>query len=156
MTGIAKPWVDPNAQPMYQIPMLGNGAIDYANIDMNALNESLRGYGGTPTTVGGTGPMPSIPGSPQAAQFQWGNNIPTWSLGFQGLGALTNLWQGLEANKIAKQSLAMQKEFGNINLNNSIRSYNTALENRADHRAVNLGWDDAQKQAWLDANRATR
>ena len=94
--------------------------------------------------------------SAPAAQFKWGNNIPTWGLGFQGLSALTNLWQGLEANKIAKQSLSMQRDFGNANLNNSISAYNTSLENKAAYKADMQGWSDQQKADYIAAHKATR
>lgn len=109
-----------------------------------------------PSLEGFNAYAPNAGGPPTAATPKFGNNLPTWSLGFQGLTALTNLWQGLEANKIAKSTLNMNREFGNANLNNSIRAYNTNLEGRANLKRQMSGWSDQEMADYIAANKATR
>lgn len=57
----------------------------------------------------------------------------------KGIGALGSVWGGIQANKIAKDTLAFQKDAYNTNLANSISSYNMSLEDRAYARARQAG-----------------
>lgn len=57
----------------------------------------------------------------------------------KGIGAIGNVWGGIQANKIAKDTLAFQKDAYATNLANSISSYNMALEDRAYARAAQKG-----------------
>ena len=91
-----------------------------------------------------------------AAQPQFGWNMPTVGLGLYGLSTLGNLWQGFQANKIAKDQLAWAKEFGNANLNNSIKNYNTQLSDKATSRMSSSGWSPEQMAAYIEANKVTR
>ena len=91
-----------------------------------------------------------------AAQPNFGWNMPTVGLGLYGLSTLGNLWQGFQANKIAKDQLAWAKEFGNANLNNSIKNYNTSLEDKARSRASSSGWSPEQIDAYVQANKVSR
>lgn len=101
--------------------------------------------------------QPFFPGTEQqSAGFNFGWNAPSFQFGIQGLSTLGNLYQGFQANKIAKQQLAWAKEFGNANLNNSIKSYNTAIEGRANARQSSMGWTPEQIAAYTDKNKLTR
>lgn len=83
-----------------------------------------------------------------------GFNMPTLGLAIQGLSALGNFYQGLQANKLAKKQFNFQKEFANTNLNNQMQSYNTALTDRAYARASMDSNFDPEK--YIEENRLTR
>lgn len=83
-----------------------------------------------------------------------GFNMPTLGLAIQGLSALGNLYQGLQANKLARKQFNFQKEFANTNLNNQMQSYNTALTDRAYARASMDSNFNPEK--YIEENRLTR
>jgi len=76
-----------------------------------------------------------------------GLNFDNISSVLSGVGAIGSLWGGIQANKIAKDSLNFQKESYATNLNNQISSYNTALEDRATSRANFVGTAAAHDNA---------
>jgi hypothetical protein len=69
--------------------------------------------------------------------------------GLQTLGAL---WMGMKQMKLAKKQFKFMKDISNINLNNQMQSYNTALADRARSRGVMEGQDQSQVQAYIDSN----
>ncbi len=85
-----------------------------------------------------------------------GLNLATGQLALSAAGTIGNLLMANQQNKLAKKQFAFQKEFANTNLSNQIKSYNTALEDRARSRAVVEGQTDAQRDSYIDRNRATR
>lgn len=76
--------------------------------------------------------------------------------GIQGLGAIGGLIQSNKAMKMAKDQFKFAKEFANTNLNNQIKSYNTALEDRANARAVMENRDQSSAQAYIDKHKLSR
>ena len=93
-------------------------------------------------------------GGPAQPDFGW--NIPTVGLGLYGLSSLTNLWSAMQANKIAKEQLSLSKTFGNANLNNSIKQYNTQLGDLAASRTSSMGWSPKQVSSYVDQNKVSR
>lgn len=87
---------------------------------------------------------------------QLGMNVPTFQLGLGALGSLANIYGGFQANKLAKDQLSFTKDITNTNLNNSIKTYNTALEDRARSRATAENRDQASADAYIEANRLSR
>ena len=87
---------------------------------------------------------------------QLGMNVPTFQLGLGALGSLANIYSGLQANKLAKDQLNFTKSVTNTNLNNQIKSYNTALEDRARSRATAENRDQSSADAYIAANKLTR
>lgn len=77
-------------------------------------------------------------------------------MGLGGLNALGNIYGALQANKLAKNQFSFAKDVTNTNLNNQIKSYNTALEDRARSRAVAENRDQSTADAYIAANRLTR
>lgn len=73
----------------------------------------------------------------------------------QGVGALGGLWGGIQQNKIAKQQLALSREAYDTNMNNSIKTYNTALEDRIRSRYAMEG-RSGEADAYLEKNRLSR
>lgn len=79
-----------------------------------------------------------------------GLDIANTALG--GLQTLGALWMGMKQMKLAKKQFKFTKDITNINLNNQMQSYNTALADRARSRGVMEGQDQSQVQAYIDAN----
>ena len=82
-----------------------------------------------------------------------GYNIPTLQLGMQGLGTLGNLWGTFQSNKLARDSFNFQKDFAQKNLANSIKSYNTALTDRATSRGFVQGDSKDKTQQYINDNK---
>ena len=72
-----------------------------------------------------------------------------------GIGAIGGLWGAIQQNKIAKQQLALSREAYNTNMNNTIKTYNTALEDRIRARYVMEGRAD-QADGYIDEHKLTR
>ena len=98
----------------------------------------------------------SLFGSGNGSASQLGMNVPTFQLGLGALGSLANIYSGFQANKLAKDQLNFAKSVTNTNLNNQIKSYNTALEDRARSRAVAENRDQSTADAYIAANKLTR
>lgn len=82
--------------------------------------------------------------------FQLGN------LALSGLGTIGGLIGSLGSLSLAKKQFNMQKSFGETNLNNQIKAYNTSLDDKARSRAVVEGQSDAERDAYIEENKATR
>ena len=95
-------------------------------------------------------------GSNSGLTDQLGMNIPTFQLGLGALGSLANIYGGFQANRLAKDQLSFTKDITNTNLNNSIKSYNTALEDRARSRAVAENRDQSSADAYIENNKLSR
>lgn len=108
--------------------------------------------------VPGTSPLPGsgvIPGTGDSGMgFGW--NMGTGRLALGALGTVGNLWQAWNANQMAQKTFNFQRDIMNTNLTNSIKSYNTQLEDRARSRAVTEGQTDEERQAYVDRNRLSR
>lgn len=87
---------------------------------------------------------------------QLGFNVPTFQLGLGALGSLSNIYGGFQANKLAKDQLAFTKNITNANLNNSIQSYNTALEDRARSRATAENRSQSSADEYIEKNKLSR
>ncbi|MNQ52230.1 hypothetical protein D3C85_662360 [compost metagenome] len=85
-----------------------------------------------------------------------GMNVGTGQLALGGLGALAGVWNSMNQNKMAKDQFNFQKDFANTNLNNSIKSYNTSLEDRLNARGAVQGDSSAMTQDQIARNRLSR
>lgn len=128
---------NPNAQFPWSMP---------TGTDFSGMN-----YGGAPQQPGS-----GVYGPNGGLDFKLGMNAPTFQLGMQGIGTLGNLWGAWQSSKLAKDQLNFTKSMANANLNNQIKSYNTALEDRSRSRAVAEGQTSAEAQAYVDRNRLSR
>ena len=72
-----------------------------------------------------------------------------------GIGAIGGLWGAIQQNKIAKQQLALSKEAYNTNMNNTIKTYNTALEDRIRARYTMEG-RAGEADGYIEDNKLTR
>jgi hypothetical protein len=83
--------------------------------------------------------------------------------GPEGLGKISSIadviagfgqiYSGIQANKIAKESLQFSKDSYATNLGNQIQSYNTSLEDRARARYAQQGGTSADADAYINKNR---
>lgn len=85
-----------------------------------------------------------------------GWNVPTMQMGLQGLNTIGNIWGAWQSNKLARDQLNFTKMITNTNLNNQIKSYNTALEDRSRSRAAVEGQSASEAQSYIDHNRLSR
>ena len=82
-----------------------------------------------------------------------GYNIPTLQLGMKGLGTMGNLWGTFQSNKLAKDALNFQKSMAEKNYANQLKSYNTALTERATTRGFVQGDTAEQTQQYINDNK---
>lgn len=68
-----------------------------------------------------------------------GMNMGTMNLVLGGIQAIGNIWNAFQANKLAKDQFAFQKDVTETNLANQIKSYNTTLGDRIRSRAYTEG-----------------
>ena len=68
------------------------------------------------------------------------------------LGDLAGIYQGFQANKLAKQEFGANRAFANANLENTVKSYNTRLADIYRARGYTQGDDTAATQAAITAN----
>lgn len=82
-----------------------------------------------------------------------GLNMGNIGSAMQGLGALGSLWGGIQANKLAKDSLNFQKDAYNTNLTSQRASYNMALEDRANSRYAQKNASQSDADAYISKHR---
>ena len=122
------------------------------NFNTPAMNYNPGAAIGMGADAGVASPTSFLSGSAN----QLGMNVPTFQLGLGALGSLANIYSGFQANKLAKDQLNFTKSVTNTNLNNQIKSYNTALEDRARSRATAENRDQSSADAYIAANKLTR
>jgi len=122
------------------------------NFNTPAMNYNPGAAIGMNAGTGVASPTSFLSGSAN----QLGMNVPTFQLGLGALGSLANIYSGFQANKLAKDQLNFTKSVTNTNLNNQIKSYNTALEDRARSRATAENRDQSSADAYIAANKLTR
>ncbi|AIU44324.1 hypothetical protein RG2014_070 [Delftia phage RG-2014] len=119
----------------------------------------MPGAAGLPMMGGAQGiQMPGYAPSqyqPQAPQG-FGFNMPTAQFGMGMLQSLGGLYGAFQANKLARDQFNFQKGVTETNLGAQLKSYNTALEDRARARAFTEGRDQASADAYVEKNRLTR
>lgn len=130
------------------------GAFQWMNSSNNqqAFNTPAMAYQPTQSATG----LNMSGGSTSGLADSLGMNIPTLQLGLGALGSLAGIYSGFQANKLAKDQLSFTKNITNTNLNNQIKSYNTALEDRARSRATAENRDQSTADEYIAANRLTR
>ena len=122
---------EPMNIPAFDVGASGLGTSDFATANMS-------GVGGT---TGGYNPL------------ELGMNIPTFQLGLTGLGTLGNLWGTYQSNKLARDSFNFQKGMAEKNYANQIKSYNTALTDRATTRGFVQGDSTEKTQQYINDNK---
>ncbi|RWB40471.1 MAG: hypothetical protein EOQ44_25370 [Mesorhizobium sp.] len=117
------------------------------------IASGIAGIGGvaTPNLMGTTAPR--VGGVGGAGSSGFGFNIPTVNLLLGGLQTIGGLYNAYEANKLAKQQFAFQKDFALKNLANSIKSYNTNLEDKITSRYFTQGQGQDEANSYIASHR---
>lgn len=141
----------------------GTGAFPTPSV----MGNSIAGFGAS-NPVGSYLSSPNFQANTTAGQFfgytpqgngpggygglKLGPNLGTLDLAVRGIGTIGSLWQAWEANKLAKQQFAFQKNVTNANMANQIQAYNTTLEDRARSRYHTEGTPE-MAQGYVEKNR---
>ena len=126
-------------------------SMNYGDQYLNPANQNM--YGGV--IAGGAGMQQQQQMSPGGMQSPAMTGWQKFGYVMDGIGAIGGLWGAIQQNKIAKQQLALSKEAYNTNMNNTIKTYNTALEDRIRARYTMEGRAD-QADSYIDENKLTR
>lgn len=92
----------------------------------------------------------------QGSGSGFGLNVGTGQLALGGIQSLAGIFNSMQANKLANQQFKFTKDVTNTNLNNSIKSYNTALSDRANSRYFTQNQSQSDADAYIAANRLSR
>ena len=122
---------EPINMPAFDIGASGLGTSDFATADMFGVGRRTGGY----------------------KPLEFGMNIPTAQLGLTGLGTLGDLWGTFQSNKLARDSFNFQKGMAEKNYANQIKSYNTALTDRATTRGFVQGDSAETIQQYINNNK---
>lgn len=142
-----------------QIPTQGLTGSIGALGSLGNTNYGLTGGGGLGLNQDNNGlglNIPGLTGNGNTTNTGFGLNLPTLQFGLGALGSLSSLYNGFQAQRLARDQFNLTKDITNTNLNNSIKSYNTALEGRTRARTAMEGGSAADAQAYIDRNRLTR
>ena len=104
------------------------------------------------STTAGTVPTGAASGLGSGLGF----NVGTGQLALGGLQSLAGIYNSLQANKLANQQFKFTKDVTNTNLNNSIKSYNTALSDRANSRYFTQNQSQSEADKYIAANQLSR
>jgi len=130
-------------------PVYGYNSLNQYGLPSGTFGSNVPDLGGTiGTTQGLAGSTPQAP-----ALGGLGLNLPTLQLGLQGLGTAANLYSGIKALGLARDQFSFQKAMADKNYANSVTSYNTSLEDRANARASVTGQSSADTQAYINAHK---
>lgn len=119
-----------------------------SSLDFSGNRTAVSPTDGNQSILGGLGNSLSDAGI--------GLNLPTMQLGLSGLGALNTIFQGRQANRLARDQLNFARDVTNTNLRNQVQSYNTALEDRARSRGVVEGRSTDYTDEYIERNRLSR
>lgn len=120
--------------------------------DWSANNSTFGSDVGASTTAGMQGANVAATGLGSGLGF----NVGTGQLALGGLQSLAGIFNSLQANKLANQQFKFTKDVTNTNLNNSIKSYNTALSDRANSRYFTQNQSQAEADKYIAANQLSR
>lgn len=149
------PTIDSNIMPDYSMDPVSSQPL---GMNFSPDLGDMPNWGNDPTVTGSYGGAPTFdPIGKQQGGSDLGWNMGTLNTGFKGLATLGNLWGAFQGNKLARKQLALSTDAYNTNLTNSIKSYNTQLEDRirGRHAPTNaIGQAEATKQ--IEANKLVR
>lgn len=132
---------------------LGSWATGVADTSFNT--PSGTGTTGAGTTPGVAVAPPTTPGAPPAQQ---GGGMGLWGEGGKigtvigGVQVLGNLWNAFQQHKMAKEQMSFAREQWDTNLENSTKTYNTALEDRIRSRHFTEGRSSNETDSYLKQN----
>ena len=139
--------------PNWMTPQPGGGLV----LPTNWLQQPFGNWF-TPPAEQGMSPFSAAgaaqtlpPSTPQTGGgiLGWLGNYQNLGTAVQGIGTLAQAYLGYQGLKNAKEALGLQKEAFNANLNNSIQTYNTSLEDRIRGRTADYAGKENDINAYL-------
>lgn len=172
-SGLMGSWFNPQQMGAAALPTgVAASAMPTSAADFNWATPAAAGAvgmgsgamgGGMP--MGGAGPAPAggaggfmgmLRGQPGVAGdglTGWLGNGQNLNAAIQGISALTGAWMGYQNLKVAKDQLSFQKDAWRKNYGNSVKTYNTSLEDRIRGRTADYAGKEGDVQSYLDKNR---
>ena len=143
-------------------PMLGQsmgGAMPMNTPDIGSFLQAQQG--GNPFAGASWGSAPDgntgiVPPTQTGGIGSWLGNYQNLGTVVQGFGSLAQAWLSYQGLKQAREALGLQKEAFNANLNNSMQTYNTSLEDRIRGRTADYSGKEADVQTYLAKHSLTR
>lgn len=143
--------------------MMGPGALDFSGLGWLNSQGGAAGQGFVPGAMSMDGmnysalaQVPTgttnLPGAGNGLGF----NLDTAKLAMSGLATLGGLWNAFQSQKMAKKQFNFTKDITETNLANSIKSYNTALGDRARSRGFTEGQSQSQIDSYVADNSLSR
>lgn len=160
-----QPYTNPLAtgsSPDAQITSILQGLQNISSGQVNApqslssLSQPAQSSTGLSSTLGGSGVNNAgagVSASSLGGLGKVGGALNTVGSAANILGGLSNIYFGLQANKLAKKQFNFQRDAFNNNLENTVQSYNTGLEDRIRARHNTEGRSSAETSAYLNNNR---
>lgn len=108
---------------------------------------SIPGMGGIPSI------LPGIGGAGGGGFFGNMNGMQKAGAIIGGLASLANIFAGFKALSMAKKNMRFQQDFANRNYANQLKSYNTALADRARARGFTEGQSSSQVDEYYNKNK---
>lgn len=131
-------------------------AFDFASMFQNPNSVNMpAGVAGMPQ-FGATAVPPAAGGGMMGGLGSWLGNGQNLAGIASGLSALTGMYMGNQQLKHAKDALGFQKTAFNTNLNNSVQSYNTSLEDRIRGRTSDYEGKEDDVRSYLESNKLRR
>ena len=144
-------WFTGYGQPQ-PISFLGAPMMDGLTAPAISSSSGLFGNAYNQAQLSGMGGFNFTPTPDQS----WASGLGKWmsngqNLGtvMNGIGTLAQAYLGFKQLSLAKDQLKLSKEAFNANLNNSIASYNTSLEDRIRGRTSDYAGKENDVQAYL-------
>lgn len=122
---------------------------------------SLGGIGGAVMSNAGAAPVGFWGGLQDGLSNLFTNEDGSFNFGAlgdvaKGIGAFGSLYMGFQANDQAADALSFQKKAYKTNLDNSISSYNLALEDRIRSRTAQQGGSQEEADAYINKHKLGR
>lgn len=159
MTGMTTPsggWANALSFSPNQTPAAAAPAFDFSSLFANPNTAGMpAGVGGMPQ-FGATATPAAAGGGTMGAIGNWFGNGQNIAGIASGLSALSGMYMGRQQLSHAKDALGFQKTAFNTNLNNSVQSYNTSLEDRIRGRSSDYEGKEDDVRSYLEQNKLRR
>lgn len=135
---------------------MGMPTVNTSAAVAGAGNTGVASAGIAPPTAAGAPPVVApgvagVAGAKTGPGFFGEGGFASMALG--AIQTLGSLWNSFQQNKLAKESLAFQKQGYAENMANTKSSYNTALQDRINSRYVTEGKSQAEADAYINKNK---
>lgn len=141
-------------------PVTPFSMLPSALTSFSGLSGAVAGDAGAPAPgafnfdIGGLGG--GVAGAKPRGAFGGLGTAGAINAGLSGLQTLGGLWMGLKQLSLAKKQFQFSKDFANTNLANSMKTYNTALGDRARSRGFTEGQSQATTDKYVADNRLAK